>query len=613
MSHCINCSSLTDYICLVCKKPACNKTKDCSIPASEETTDWKAGVSVGYCFLCSKSSANDGRKKNNPVGSAKLPKHCKEGSQYSRKCLTLSQKVEVIHASKNHGESTRKLATKFECGKTQIIKILKNKDSILETWMSNGAANNKRSNNEKFAKINRMLWDWYVKVRQSNIPVDGPLLKEEARLIAEKLGETSFKGTDGWFAKWKQRYNLTQMNVAGEEGDVNQETVESWNERVKELTTGFAPADVWNQDETGTFWKSLPSKSLAEKRRRCRGGKNSKQRVTAAFFVNAAGGKESPVIIGKSKKPRCFAKLPDVSRPCGAQYFHNAKSWMKSEIMVNVLTKMNDKMRRDGRHILLFLDNAPCHPQFLKGMFSNIRIEFLPKNTTSRTQPLDAGIIKTWKVYYRRKLLRYVVSQIDDADGPKKASEIVKSVHLLMAIRWMVNAWEEVKPEVITKCFKHVGMYPDETESMLTEDDPFDGEELLELQDLLSKMSTPEQELDASSAFDDDVEAYEPSVDTSLPNWRETLRAEIVEDSEDPTETGDPGDETDDFDQPLKTPEVKNVHEAILLTNKLTEFSEWKGNEELTNLFARAKDVLVDLQLKSMSQSSIKGYFTDNT
>ena len=161
----------------------------------------------------------------------------------------------MIHASKNHGESTRKLATKFECGKTQIIKILKNKDSILETWMSNGAANNKRSNNEKFAKINRMLWDWYVKVRQSNIPVDGALLKEEARLIAEKLGETSFKGTDGWFAKWKQRYNLTQMNVACEEGDVNQETVESWNERVKELTTGFAPADVWNQDET--HWNVL--------------------------------------------------------------------------------------------------------------------------------------------------------------------------------------------------------------------------------------------------------------------------------------------------------------------------------------------------------------------
>ena len=62
-------------------------------------------------------------------------------------------------------------------------------------------------------------------------------------------------------------------------------------------------------------------------------------------------------------------------------------------------------------------------------MFSNIRVEFLPKNTTSRTQPLDvldAGIIKTWKVYYRRKLLRYVVSQIDDKQS---ASGIIKSVH----------------------------------------------------------------------------------------------------------------------------------------------------------------------------------------
>ena len=40
-----------------------------------------------------------------------------------------------------------------------------------------------------------------MRARQSNIPVDGPMLREEARLMAEKLGETSFKGTDGWLAK----------------------------------------------------------------------------------------------------------------------------------------------------------------------------------------------------------------------------------------------------------------------------------------------------------------------------------------------------------------------------------------------------------------------------
>ena len=144
------------------------------------------------------------------------------------------------------------------------------------------------------------------------------------------------------------------------------------------------------------MWKALPEKSLAERGKRCRGGKKAKQKITAAFFVNAAGGKETPILIGSSKKPHCFANVPDIPRPCGADYFSNDKGWMKSDIMINVLTKLNNKLKRTDRQILLFLDNAPCHPSSMKGMFSNIKIEFLPKNTTSRTQPLDAGIIKTW-------------------------------------------------------------------------------------------------------------------------------------------------------------------------------------------------------------------------
>ena len=145
---------------------------------------------------------------------------------------------------------------------------------------------------------------------------------------------------------------------------------------------------------------------------------------------------------------------------------------MKSDIMINILTKLNNKLKHTDHQILLFLDNAPCHPASMKGMFSNIKIEFLPKNTTSHTQPLDAGIIKTWKVHYRRKLLRYIASEID---GQKSLSEIIKSVHLLTAIRWMVSAWEEVPSEVISNCFKHVGMYPDQETEM--GDDPFAGEE----------------------------------------------------------------------------------------------------------------------------------------
>ena len=66
-----------------------------------------------------------------------------------------------------------------------------------------------------------------------------------------------------------------------------------------------------------------------------------------------------------------------------------------------------------GRKVLLFLDNALSHPKLLQEGLKNIKIEFLPMNTTSRLQPCDAGIIKTFKNKYRKLLIRYIPACID--------------------------------------------------------------------------------------------------------------------------------------------------------------------------------------------------------
>ena len=205
-------------------------------------------------------------------------------------------------------------------------------------------------------------------------PVSGPMLQEEAKLTAERLGDNEFQDSNGWLEKWKKRYNFKEMRVAGEDGAVNEVTLDSWQERVKELTKVYAPENDRNMDETGQFWKALPDKSLSEAGKRCRGGKKAKQRCTWAFFVHAAGGKEEPVVIGKSKKPCCFKHLKDKTKPYKCCYFSNSKAWMRTEIMVNVLTKLIGRLKREGSTIILFLDNVPCHPHELKGQFSNITL-----------------------------------------------------------------------------------------------------------------------------------------------------------------------------------------------------------------------------------------------
>ena len=59
----------------------------------------------------------------------------------SKNTLTLKKKVEVIKAAEKSRVGVRKLAEQFNCGRTQISSILKNKEALLELYESNASSN----------------------------------------------------------------------------------------------------------------------------------------------------------------------------------------------------------------------------------------------------------------------------------------------------------------------------------------------------------------------------------------------------------------------------------------------------------------------------------------
>ena len=78
---------------------------------------------------------------------------------------------------------------------------------------------------------------------------------------------------------------------------------------------------------------------------------------------------------------------------------------MQVSVWHNYLNKLNQIMRWQNRNILLLADNAPTHIINETIQLSNINVHFLPPNTTSHLQPLDAGIINSFKVISIKLLL----------------------------------------------------------------------------------------------------------------------------------------------------------------------------------------------------------------
>ena len=310
------------------------------------------------------------------------------------------------------------------------------------------------------------------------------------------------------------------------------------------------------------------------------------------LIVNALGEKESPIIIGRSLTPRCFKNVKDKRRPCGSYYYANKKAWMDSELMEEILRTLNRKCAAEDRKILLFIDNAPSHPESFSDCFSHAQIFFLPNNTTSKLQPLDAGIIKNFKVFYRKQLLQHVLARIKPGS---KASDVISSADLLKSVGWVMDAWRKVKKETIANCFSKCGF--NEATLELFIDDNADAE-FTELRNYISEIS-PDSTVDFYLNQDENAVTSVDTVDINSMNWREDMmekgiRFAIEEDDEIEKQAEADGD----FD--IERPEfkIRSSQAALSIADDLDNFCETLGDAELVSALSLVTRRLETLRLK---------------
>ena len=158
------------------------------------------------------------------------------------------------------------------------------------------------------------------------------------------------------------------------------------------------------------------------------------------------------------------------------------------------------------------------------------------------------------------------------------------------------KAWDEISEETIKRCFVKVGLFPEEMGGIDGDDDPFDGKEMKNLEDLCSRLNLPDH-ISAQKFLDaeNELKTCEQPIDSELPTWRSDVRAmiiqEVLQDSSEPQtkqlrdmcEIAD-DDEDHEFDC-----------EALQTAEQPAEFAEVNGVEELSNAILNVTDIFTDI------------------
>ena len=218
----------------------------------------------------------------------------------------------------------------------------------------------------------------------------------------------------------------------------------------------------------------------------------------------------------------------------------------------------------------------------MKGKYDHIKIVFFPPNCTSRLQPLDLGIIQTFKLKYMKLTLTRVVSKIDDCNS---ATEVCKSVDLLQAIRWAAQAWENVSESTIKKCFVKAGFLSADGSlvSFPAEHREFDPFEDLESGELVQVNSLL---CDASSGSGSDIPSAVDALEATsiLPtckelsaNWEEEFFSSLLTSTSQNSQDDDSDDDIIEANAQPKEPKVNegshgNAGGHDRISNKLTPY-----------------------------------------
>jgi hypothetical protein len=496
----------------------------------------------------------------------------------------INDKREMVYFQEKNPQMTQKqIKEHFEqkwgkkIGKATVSDILKDKEKYLSTdsIRSPGA---KRLREGDYPHLESCLYIWLKDKINNKVCISDVILISQAKVFGALIGisDLEFSYSHGWLDKYKKRFNIKLHTVSGESGGVDMDVVSRGILMLKEEINQYKLDDVFNFDETALFYRLQPNKTLSS------GEKISKERLTVGLCVNATGTiKLKPVVIGKYKKPRCFGNVwtpQDI-----VKYYFNLKAWMTMDIFRNWLQYVDKKMHNEKRNILLLLDNAGGHNTTSDLKLTNVRLLYLPPNTTSMLQPLDAGIIRSFKCHYKEILIQGYLDSLEKLNK-------IEVPNVKTAIIMITKAWDSVKNTTIRNCWHHC---------KFLDEHQFNQEVDNEIKTKVAAMNSQLKKLDEFAFSGEEFLTIDDTVNCEELSNEEIVKLVTCVDNEEIQ----PGDE---FDANNIAPPCVSLKEASnALETLLKFFNNRKHNQEETECLDKLVSILKSIYLENQVQSKL--------
>lgn len=442
--------------------------------------------------------------------SAKLPRR----GRYNE--LTLKEKIEVIRYAEHNGERTT--ARKFGIGKTTVNNLKKRRFELFKLLEEqSGSELSHRMRHSTSSDINRLTYDWFLRIKANNVRINKAIIQHIAREFARRLNLEEFKASKNWLELFLKRNEISLNSLSSDNGTAgdcssssrsnllmshwptehNDVVINEMHSQFFELTQGYRPEDIFNAAECSLFYRLTPEQMATIQDFNCQCGELADERLTILLASSMIGDKLKPLVIGVAAKPKAFQNISDNDLP--VIWRADKRSWMTCELFADWLKIINREMIKVKRKILLFIDDSPVHPKL--NDFSNISLKFLPANAVATVQPMDMGLITAFKTSYRKFMLSYaIVYPMTTIETDQSSFLVSNAVNELDAIYWIERAWYSVDRNLVQRCFKMADFKFIKPETVSDDDD------YNELDDHNAVMVFPE--LPALGTYGYDVNEY---------------------------------------------------------------------------------------------------------